>query len=451
MKKLTGLVLTVLLVCVCVFALAEGAAEEPETQELPAGLFDLWDNDGESPLWLANGVPVSEGVLVAPVSVREIPMDHLAVTDGVNAWEAAAVIPDELDRFALVFFDTSETRPCLGCWPLLPWGESRADDDCTVVFGDRMGSRVIRGVVEAEPIMHRGQRCFLLTLTDTAPAGSAVLTSDGLLAGIVTARWAEGGNRVVMVPSGGVAAAAGEVAGLLIGLDAWSEPPEGLVLTADGNEVTIDWSEMALPEKAEGEQINIVVLDTGNSYLNWFPAEEEVRQVTLLLTPGRFYIAGPVVSAGKPYSAPASYASVFVPRAGKVTDYSFTPVLTAIAEIPEGGLKEGELPVPVTEVTEELLRSGRACFYSHSSYEVTETKEGQTLLVTLTDPHNNNFRYVSYWVYGPEYMEADIWYIPLKDMELTGWLDANGYPKGTYEIAYYIGGDLADSFTFELK
>ena len=56
--------------------------------------------------------------------------------------------------------------------------------------------------------------------------------------------------------------------------------------------------------------------------------------------------------------------------------------------MPENAGSE-EKPVPVTEVTEELLRSGRAYFYSTSSYEVTEELPDQTLLVTLTDPNGN--------------------------------------------------------------
>ena len=460
MRKVTGLVLVVLLLLICAFALAENVAKEPvnepaavETpaEELPVDLFEVWNDNGESATWLANAVPVADGILIAPLSVKDVPLGQLAVSDGQYAWDAVAVIPDEHDRFAMIFCDTEAVHSRLGIWPLLPWGESRPDHDLTVLFGDRMGSRIIRGVVEADQIENRGQRCWLLALTDPAPEGSPVLTADGLLAGIVVAQWAEGGNRVVVLPAEGIAASVAGVAGLLVSLPNWSEPLQGLVLTLEKNVVTVDWSGMALPEKKDGKQAYIVVLDTGNQYLNWFPAETEERKATLLLTPGRFYIIGPVVTSGMPDEAPSAYESVFIPKAGKVKEYGFTPVLTAIAEIPEEGLKDGELPVPVTEVTEELLRSGRACFYSHSAYEVTETKSEMTLLVTLTDPAGNNYRYVSSWVYGPEYMDGDIWYVPLKDMGLTDNLDAGGYPKGVYEIAYYIEGELADSFTFELR
>ena len=110
-----------------------------------------------------------------------------------------------------------------------------------------------------------------------------------------------------------------------------------------------------------------------------------------------------------------------------------------------------ETPVPVTEVTEELLRSGRAYFYSSSTYEVDETLPNESLLITLTDPNGNNYRYESGWIYSPEYMAEDIWYLPITDTGLTASLDANGYPKGTYQLAFFVDGALADEFSFELK
>ena len=448
MRKVTGLLLILAVLLTAVFP---ACAEQAEPAELPAELFDLWDYGGESPVWVATAVPASEGILIAPAAVKDIPPEQLAVTDGVHVWEAAAVLPEENSLFSLVFYDAAGTAARWGAWSLLPWGESVSASSCTVRFGDRMGSRIIRGVVSSEEITWNGQRCLLLSLTDPAPAGSPVLTDDGHLAGIVIAQWAEGVNRVLVLPAEGIAGCVAGVARLIAGLPEWSDAPQGLVLTADKNRVTVDWSGMTLPEAPEGTQVYMVLVDTGNNFLTSFPADAENRRITELLTPGRFYIAGPVVSEGRPSSVPQSFASVFIPQAEKVTEYSFRPVLTAIAEAPEGGLKEGEAPVPVTEVTEELLRSGRAYFYSHSTYSVTENVGDKSLLVTLTDPEGNNYRYTSGWLYSPDYMEEDIWYLPLAETRLTDALNAGGYPAGVYRVAYYIEGELADAFEFELK
>ena len=105
----------------------------------------------------------------------------------------------------------------------------------------------------------------------------------------------------------------------------------------------------------------------------------------------------------------------------------------------------------IAEVTEELLRSSRAYFYSWSTYEVTENIEGKSLLVTLTDPNGNNYRYESGWLYSPDYMAEDIWYLSLAETNLTSILNADGYPAGVYRVAFYVDGLLADEFSFELK
>ena len=451
MKKVTGLLLAVLLLLLCAYSFAEETAEPAETPELPGELFDLWDYGGESPVWASSAIPVADGILVAPSAVAEIPVDQLAVTDGGNTWPAEAVVQDSDSLFAMVFYDPSEKPARWGAWQLLGWGDEVPAASCVVRFGDRLGSRVNRGVLNAEEFIRNGRRFLLLDLTDPAPVGSAVLTGDGRLAGIVTARWAEGVNRVLVLPAEGVAEGVAGVAGLLAGLPAWSEAPEGLSVTLVRNTVLIDWTGMTLPEKKDGEDVWMVLVDTGNDFLTSFPADAKDRAISAVLTPGRFYIVGPVVSAGRPAAVPESFASVYVPQMGKLTEYGFTPVLTAIAEAPEGGLKEGEAPVPAAEVTVELLRSGRAYFYSHSTYEVTENIEGKSLLVTLTDPNGNNYRYESGWLYSPDYMANDIWYIPLSDMNLTAILDADGYPAGVYRVAFYVDGMLADEFSFELK
>ena len=431
-------------------ACAEEAAQPAEAAEPPADLFDLLDYGGESAAWAGSAIPISEDILLAPVSVLEIPADQLAVSDGACQWEAAAVLPADGGRFAAVFYNPGETAAQYGSWPLLPLGDSVAASACTVRFGDSLGSRINRGVLSAEEISWQGERCYLLSLTDTAPAGSPVLTEGNELAGIVIAQWADGVNTVLALPAEGIARGVSGVLSLLAGLPEWADAPEGLEVTVRQNAVTIDWSEMSLPETKEGERVWMVLYDTGNSFLTSWPADGEDRKLTQLITPGRFYIAGPVVSSEHPGDLPAQYISFCVPEAESLTDYHFKPVQTAIAELPADGQKEGGAPVPVTEVTEELLRSNRAFFYSHSTYQVVTVFSDRPMLITLTDPDGNNYRYESSWMYSPDLMKEDIWYLLLKDTGLTELLDVNGYPPGLYRMAFYVDGKLADSFTFEL-
>ena len=108
------------------------------------------------------------------------------------------------------------------------------------------------------------------------------------------------------------------------------------------------------------------------------------------------------------------------------------------------------MPVPAEKITESLLRSSRACFYSVSSYEVTEKTENSTLLVSLTAPDGNNYRYESGWYYDPSIQERDEWYVSLEETGLLEMLNGSGYPEGTYVLEMFIDGKLADSFSFEL-
>ena len=439
MKKWMLLLLAALLLgfsCSC--------AEETKQSEL----LDLWDYGAESPVWVSSAVQVTEGIaVISTVSLPEN-TDQLVISDGVNSWEVMAVIPDQAGWLATVCYDEDETKPCRYTpWPFLFPRDNLQVSDCIVRDADEWGSRINRGVLGAEEVIRNGETYCLLTLTGPVSPGSPVLGTDGRLLGIITAEWAEGVNRYLAVLPETLAVSLTDAAMLLDGIPGWGEAPEGLTVTLEKNRVVIDWSEMTLPEKAEGESLYLLLVDSGNGYFNYVYADTKIRSVSYLLTPGRLYFAGIVASKGAPESLPTEYVHFSVPRVKPLTDYSFRPLVTAIAEAQE----DGKAPVPVTEVTEELLRSGRAFFYSSSTYRVTENVEGKSLLVSLTDPRNVNYRYESSWFYGPEYMEDDTWYISLDEMGLLSFLEESGYPKGIYRMAYYVDGDLADSFEFELK
>ena len=101
MRKILSVLLALaVLLSASAFACAEGAVAE--TQELPADLFDIWDYGNESPSWVSTASPIGDGVLIAPVSVKEIPAEQLAVTDGKNTWQVIASVPDDLNQFTLV-------------------------------------------------------------------------------------------------------------------------------------------------------------------------------------------------------------------------------------------------------------------------------------------------------------------------------------------------------------
>ena len=444
MKKALVLLLALLLACAAFARAEETAAKEPD-------LFDLWDCSGTEKAWLASAVPITEGVLLTSWSVIPENTDHLEVSDGKETWKVEAVMPDSTGLVATVFFEPGDRKPRWGTWSLLPFGSSVSAGSCTVRWGDEWGSRINRRVLSAAPLVLDGIRFLLLALPEQVPLGAPVLTAEGELAGIVAAYYAEGDNRVLLLPADELARVLTEASEKLGGMPGFGDAPEGFLVKADKNLVTFDWTDMVLPERTENQTLYLIVVDAQNSYLNFFPAEKEERTHTMLLTPGRVYMAGIMACESTPDRAPDRFAVVVVPPADKLTAFGFRSVVCAVAEAPEGGVTDDNPPVPVTEVTEELLRSGRAYFYSTSTYRVTENLPDNTLLVTLTDPEGGNYRYESSWIYGPEYMENDTWYIPLTDSGLLSGLDRNGYPRGVYRLDFYVNGEHADTVAFELK
>ncbi len=441
MKKILALLLVLLL------AAAVSAVSAEEEKKGP-GLYDLYSFDADAPIWLGTAVSPYDGILITAASVLPDDLSHLAITDGVNVWDAEAAAPDHSGLCVMILFSTDSQKPSIGCFEL-DNGAARPED-CFVSTGDENLSRVYRTVYSASEVTWRSSSCLLLSLSGSVAPGSPLVTEEGRLAGIAVGEWAEGADRTLFLSVDGLYQSMSEALDVFAGRS-MINPPDGLDVTLDANTATFDWSRMALPEKAEGEELYLIVADTMNRYLTYYRIDNEETRCVMTLTPGRTYHSGIAACGEAPSMVPDSYVVTVIPEAEKLTDYEFVSRVCAIAEDPAEGRAADGLPIPVTEVTEELLRSGRASFYSSTSYNVPESITGVSLLITLTDPDGYNYRYESQWMYDVQLNNEDTWAIPLDSTGLLEMLNASGYPAGTYEVAMYIGGALADSFTFELK
>ena len=454
MKKLFCMFIALLIMFSCAGAemidVAGEGAETGTADDREADLLDIWQTDGERKSWITAAVQLMDGMLLTSPALLPERTEGLMVTDGQSEWQVKAVIPDSTGVMAMVFFNAEKVLPRYAAWPLMAFGDSAKATACFVRSGNEDGGRTDSPVRSAASLEWQNCRCLLLDLEGEMHPGAVVLNEKEELAGVVVAEYAEGQRRVLALPVEEIVRGMSEAGTILKNLFSWGEPQEGFRVMAKKNLVEFDWSAVTLPEKKEGEDLYLVVADNRNNYLNFFPAETSDRKLQMILAPGRVYISGILASAEIPADYPEHYEVTVIPPAKRLTDHRFRPTLTAIAMMPENAEKEQE-PDPVTEVTEEMLRSGRAYFYSASSYEVNEKIEGESLLVTLTDPAGNCYRYESSWVYAPEYMKEDTWYISLTEAGLLFSLDKNGYPLGTYQLAYYVNGDLADTVTFELK
>ena len=431
-------------------ALLLSAAAGEEAAAVP-DLYDIYDYGAESVKWLGTAVPVSDEVLI--ISGAELPegTDSLVAFDGAEAREVEDVLIDESGALALAVLEAAPEGSGTSSFGFVPSGAALSPQNTYVLSGDDQGSRIYRAVYTMARVTWNGYECMLVELTGDAAPGSAVLTDDGELAGIIIAEYAEGDDRYIAITADGLFSFVENEASKLRPWYGEGNPPAGYTVTLERNAVTFDWSAVTLPEGKENETLYLAVADAENSYMSFVPTDGEISACTMILTPGRTYLSGLVWSEGTPDDYPEEYAVTVLPEAEKLTDYGFTSRACALAKAPEGGLKDGERPTVVTEVTEEDLRSGRMYFYSSSTYTVEEKVDNLSLLITLTTPEGENYRYLTGWVYDPSFMEDDTWFVPMDETGLLESLNSGGYPAGVYEIDFYVDGKIADGFTFELK
>ena len=395
-------------------------------------LYDLYDAADDGKTWIGTAVPIMDGVAVtSPVGLPE-KVSGVEIWDGTAYRAVTLALPVADGKILVLLHETDGEKPGIPAYDYLEAGIVPQAGNLMVRSGDWMLSRINRAVYDASVISWNNREAMLLTLSGDTTVGSPLITTDGKLAGIITAEYAEGLNRYVALTVPEITACLQEAAGLLDEPEPLADNrPDGYTVTMEGNLVTFDWSGVKLPEIAEGEKLYHIVADSESSYLTYVEVTEGVTKSTMLLTPGRMV------------------ALTSLPEAEPMTDYGFKSQVLAIAELPEDAPK-GTMPTVPEQISETLLRSGRACIYSVSSYTVDQAMEDFTLLISLTAPDGSNYRYESGWYYDPSVMEKDEWYTLLSETTLLDMLNEAGYPAGTYEMAMYIEGKLADSFSFEL-
>ena len=412
-------------------------------------LYDIYDRTEAGLKWTGSAVPILDGVVLAsPMAVPE-EYTELVLWDGAAYRTMNMGLPAAGGRILVILYETDDGNPGIPQYEFAEAGRTLQAGSLLVRSGDELQSRINRAVYDLSPITLQGLDCMVMTLSGDTEYGAPVITGDGRLAGVIIAEYAEGINRYVALSVQGINDAVLEASEQLGGRAADTRPEGYTVTVTDGNLATFDWSAVELPKAAEGEKVYHIIADTDNTYLTYLEAAPETTQTTQALTPGRVYVSGLAAFAGVPDKLPEEYALTMVPEAEPLSDYHFQSLVFAIAA-PAADAEKGELPVPVAEVTEALLRGGTACILSATSYELAEKAPDAPLLITLTAPDGNNYRYASGWMYDMSVMERDEWYVPLEETGLLEMLDRDGYPEGEYELAMYIGGKLADSYRFEL-
>lgn len=428
---------------------AEGSngTKGSEADSAVPALMTVYLRGGENRTPVGTAVPLSEIALVSSSLVLPKEGETLEISDGVHTWVPDHLVMDRTGMLTILLMNDTPDPAFLASCPLVPLNVTVMAADCAVISAGADGNRTERRILDGASLIWQDYSCMLVRLSGEAAVGSPVMTSGGELAGLILAEYAEGMHRYMMLTVDGMVQMLAEVSRQA---DFPGEgAPEGFVVSMEANRAVISWKDAEVP-RGDGMNAYVVIGDVENSYLTYFPADKELKEVRLLLTPGRTYLAGFVLSAGTPGSLPEEHAVIALPEAEPLTANGFRSVLCALTEDPAKDAEAGRRPEPLTRITEEQLRSGEVFFYSASSYRVEE-KQQETLLVTLTGPDGNNYRYESGWVYGPEYQDDDVWYFALKDSGLLDLLEPGSSLKGTYQMAFYVGGALADRFNFEVE
>ena len=433
--------LCLLIACCLLFSACPASAED-------AGLLSVYAVDGESAEWLGNATQLLDGLALTSVGILPRESRTMVLTDGERKWDIAGMAYTCGGTAAFLFFDADGEDAFPAAWPIRKQTGLPGTEELFVLTGNENEDLMNRDVLNIAPMTFCDTACLLVRLSGPAALGSPVLTEDGELAGTLIAAYAEGLDRYVAVPSGTVGAMILKMVSEYTE-DGKQHEADGYRLTAEGNRVTFDWSE-APDDEIPGEgSLYVIWRDTVNEFFYYTAAEKDRTSFETILVPGRTYYFGLCRASGKPVTFPDRYAAVTLEEAGKQTDYAFRPLKTCLALAPEEGLPDGMLPEPVGKVTEDQLRDGRVSFYTSSAYEVAGRIE-DTLVVSMTLPDAENIFWTSGWVYMPEMMSDDTWSQPLGDMGFLELMESRGYPAGTYRIDFYIGGKLADTFTFDL-
>lgn len=442
MKKWT----TLLLVLAMLLGIAGSFGETAGTPDL----YDLYEKTENGKEWISTVIPIMESVAITSSAGISLPMTAPVIWDGTAYRAVTMALPTADGTVLVLLHETDGETPGIPAFSLLENGRVLEAGELTVRSGDWMKSRINRAVYDLSSITWKNQEALLLTLSGETSVGAPLIASDGKLAGMIVAEYAEGVNRYVALPVNGISNCLQEAYYMTLGTQTADTRPEGYTVTMDQNLVTFDWSQVQLPETAEGETLFHVIADYDSAYFTYMEVSPGDTSLTMLLTPGRTYVSGLAVAAGTPADIPEEVAFTTLPEAEPLTGNQFNSLVFAIGEQAEGAAGT-DLPTAIPEtITEEFLRSGRACIYSVSTYTV-ETRSEETLLITLTAPDGSNYRYESGWIYDPSYMDHDEWATSLSMTTLLDMLNRTEYPEGTYELSMYIGGKLADSFHFELS
>ena len=302
-----------------------------------------------------------------------------------------------------------------------------------------------------------------LTAMEGLMPGSATYDRDGRLTGMVLASLGEGEGRYLAIGAPALNAL----------LSGWTTPvsaPEAeeeqttkaedlLTYEFDGGYLTITPEGISTPTE---QSMAVYYMDSGNAYYTWLTEEAGAKEIdfTLPAVPGRvmmiWFAYGSDTHGDKEFGELLMTQEPLIietPAAMPIDRYEYWQecYLSVVPLAKVVGVSERL--EPTVGLTSEMLTdsSHKLYFQVNSHYVITENSE-ESLLVCLYTPDDSCLTDIAGFYWGLEYMEKDEWHMDVTEL-FTYYAEINDgiLPEGIYTLTYYIGSDLAGSYSFTLS
>lgn len=289
----------------------------------------------------------------------------------------------------------------------------------------------------------------LLYTSPTALLPAAILLDDqNCLAGITLAAYGEGVNRYVAISAADIVTASRQVQWLT-----------DFSLTQEAGWATVDWSGSAVDCRQDNCVTSVFYTDTANIYYSYLIPVEGQR-VDFPLVPGRTYRVW-VQHAHQEtdhYATRDESTSALITAAAAepfaMYDYKDAEIYLAAAPLKNREAVVNTYLPPLEPITAEALNISLSAIFLQveSSYTVDRNTDTD-LLVTLTTPENYSFVTLYGFTFDTSLQEKDIWNVDITDLlaDYMQFSTSQSLTPGEYTVSYYLGGALANSFTWTLE
>lgn len=344
------------------------------------------------------------------------------------------------------------------------------------------------------PVTVDGTVCYLTDSTGPAPLGTAVLSAEGALVGLIGAMWGEGHNTYLVLPvadapsaaspasiqddslvnnkqPGGKSPADGSDAPTDDAAPASEATPDSgdaasenwlspLTATAHGHWITVDWSHCDLSKAGPDSQVVVYIEDADNLYYSWLADSAAVGSMEVPAVPGRFYTIGARLFDSMPEDDDAlrilglpagTSVAVDTPEAKPFNRYGYRDTELFLGTLPAGMSEDAAMLLqaePIPSTLDALRQEGKDVYLQATSKYRVKRDQECNMMVTLTTPENCVYHLEGLFLFIDGLSDGDVWNCNLQPL-LDLYAEHNGgMSRGEYTVRYYFEGTLVNTLVF---